>query len=97
MVYKGGMEMEIENKVYGIIKDLLGKNDIEVNRDKFLIEDVGFDSVRLMNLIVKLEVEFEIEFYNSNILFESFDHIDDLCNLINDLIKKNEESDNDDK
>lgn len=74
--------------LYGIIKKQLGAEEVILDEDLLLIENLGFDSVQLISLIVDLESAFKIEFNESNILFEKFNRIGDLLNLIDDMCEK---------
>lgn len=72
------------------MKDLVKKALVEVNentRDKLdsntLISDGVLDSLDIMNLIIKLEEEFEIEIDPEDVLSENFESIDTIVALIN--------------
>lgn len=80
-----------EEKVYAIIKEIMGNEDVELTNDAYLIDDLGFDSVQLMNLIVTLESEFEFEFDDSDMLFDNFNQISSLCDLVDQLLEKKAE------
>lgn len=57
-----------------------------ITEDTLLIEDLHFDSFALMSLIAEIEDTYEIEFDDSNILFESFNRVGDLRLIIEGLI-----------
>lgn len=80
-----------KEKVYAIIKELMGNDDVELSDDAYLIDDLGFDSVQLMNLIVTLESEFGVEFDDSDMLFENFNQLSSLCDLVDQLLEKKSE------
>jgi acyl carrier protein len=52
---------EIFIKVKGIVVDQLGVEEEEVNLESSFIEDLGADSLDIVELIMALEEEFEIE------------------------------------
>ena len=82
---------EVKEKVYQIIAEELSiQEKIIIDDDVLLIEDLGFDSIQLMNLIVQLENRFEIDFTDSDLLFESYNQIGDLCSLVCNLIQNKE-------
>lgn len=68
------------------IKDLNVKHQIEVNDN--LMEDLEFDSVRMMGLFYLLEEEFDIDILNgdNNYLFFSIETVRDLVEVINKSI-----------
>lgn len=52
---------QIYDKVKAIIVDQLGVEEEEVNLEASFIEDLGADSLDIVELIMALEEEFEIE------------------------------------
>jgi acyl carrier protein len=74
--------------LFGIIRNQLGMGDVSLDEDLFLIENLGFDSVQLISLIVDIEAAFQIEFSGSSLLFEKFNRIGDLLELIDEMRKK---------
>ncbi len=53
--------MNVEEKVKDIIIDLLGEDETKVNPEASFIEDLGADSIDIVELIMALEDEFDIE------------------------------------
>lgn len=51
---------EIEAKVKGVIAEKIGKSPNEIRDDATFIEDLGLDSLDLVDMIMKLEEEFGI-------------------------------------
>ena len=51
----------IETRINQIIADQLGLNDDEVSSDSTLSDDLGSDSLDLVELILALEEEFQME------------------------------------
>lgn len=74
--------------LYGIIKKQLGTEEVILDEDLLLIENLGFDSVQLISLIVDIESAFKIEFNESSLLFEKFNRIGDLLTLIDEMCEK---------
>lgn len=56
-----------------------------LNDDMHLIEDLGFDSLNMMSLIVDLETSYDISFDDAELLFDNFNCIGDLRQVITDL------------
>lgn len=50
--------MEVNNKVIEILKDKLGVD--EISSDDHLIEDIGADSLDIVELVMEIEKEFGI-------------------------------------
>jgi len=59
-----------------------------ITEDTLLIEDLNFDSFALMSLIAEIEDTYEIEFDDSNVLFENFNRVGDLRLIIEGLINE---------
>lgn len=53
--------MSIFDKVKSIIADQLGIDEEEISTESSFIEDLGADSLDIVELIMSLEEEFEIE------------------------------------
>ena len=53
--------MEIESRVKAIIADQLGVSEEEVKPEARFIEDLGADSLDIVELIMAMEEEFETE------------------------------------
>jgi len=53
--------MEVESKVKAIIADQLGVPEKEVKPEARFIEDLGADSLDIVELIMAMEEEFETE------------------------------------
>lgn len=52
--------MEIKEKVISLIKDQMTKPDIDIEDDMLFVEDLGFDSLDTVQLVMDLEEEFDI-------------------------------------
>jgi len=72
------------NNLYTIIENQLSTPH-ELNDDIRLIEDLGMDSLALMSLVLDIEDEYDISFDDGNLLFENFNRIGDLKNIIEEL------------
>ncbi|MES2504389.1 MAG: acyl carrier protein [Myxococcota bacterium] len=53
--------MDIEPRIKAIIADQLGVSEEEVRSEARFIEDLGADSLDIVELIMAMEEEFEIE------------------------------------
>ena len=52
--------MAVYDKVKGIIAEQLGVDEAEVNMESSFIEDLGADSLDIVELVMALEEEFDI-------------------------------------
>ncbi|QSQ14612.1 acyl carrier protein [Myxococcus landrumensis] len=55
------MSTNIEAKVKGIIADQLGVGEDEIKPESSFIEDLGADSLDIVELVMAMEEEFEVE------------------------------------
>jgi len=55
------MASELESKVRGIIAEQLGVGEEEVTLDASFIEDLGADSLDIVELVMALEEEYDVE------------------------------------
>ena len=58
---KGGRQMTVESKVKQIVAEQLGKDVNEVKSEASFIDDLGADSLDIVELVMKMEEEFGIE------------------------------------
>ena len=72
------------NSLYTIIGNQLS-SPRKLNDNMRLIEDLGMDSLGLMNLVLEIEDEFDISFDDGDLLFENFNRIGDLRDIIEKL------------
>ena len=52
--------MELKEKVISIIKDQMSNPNLDVEDDMLFIDDLGFDSLDTVQLVMDLEEEFDI-------------------------------------
>ena len=52
---------DLEQKVKQIIAEQLGKNEADIKNEASFIEDLGADSLDIVELIMGIEEEFDIE------------------------------------
>lgn len=71
----------LENKVNGVIQSLSPIGE-EIHATDSLSDDLGFDSLRIVELIVALEDAFQIEIDESDLDPESIVTVADLYNLM---------------
>jgi acyl carrier protein len=78
------MSQTIEERVRGIISDQLGVSEDEVKPDSKFIEDLGADSLDIVELIMAMEEEFEIEIPDDKA--EKIRNVSDAFNFIKENI-----------
>lgn len=84
--------MNIKNKLYEIIKNELSiiYEGIPLNDDLELINDLGYDSITLMQLVLDVEETFSIEFDEDT----NYEEISTIGLLVNYITEKIHERDN---
>lgn len=53
--------MSVEERVYHIVSDSLGVDKASLKRSSSFVEDIGADSLDIVELIMELEEEFSIQ------------------------------------
>jgi acyl carrier protein len=53
--------IDVESKIKSIIADQLGVSDEEIKPESSFIEDLGADSLDIVELVMAMEEEFEVE------------------------------------
>jgi len=71
----------IEGKVKSIIADQLGVSEDEIKMESSFIEDLGADSLDIVELVMAMEEEFEIEIPDEEA--ENIKTVGDAINYIN--------------
>ena len=74
--------MSVEERVIEIVCEQLAVNKEQVNRNTSFIEDIGADSLDLVELIMELEQEFDIQIPDEQAekiktVGEAIDHIEE--------------------
>ena len=57
---------EVQDKIKQIIVDELGVDEAEVTENARFIEDLGADSLDLVELVMRFEEEFDIEIHDED-------------------------------
>ena len=71
----------VEAKVKAIIADQLGVGEDEIKLESSFVEDLGADSLDLVELVMAMEEEFEIEIPEDQ--SENIKSVSDVVNYIN--------------
>ncbi len=79
------MDNNIE-KLNNIIEAYASKEVVFTN-DLNLVDDLGFDSIVIMEIVIKIEQEFDFEFDHDLLLFENIASYAFLSELMNKVIK----------
>lgn len=53
--------MQLENKILNIIAEQLGVSQEEILKDASLVDDMGADSLDIVELVMAMEEEFDME------------------------------------
>lgn len=76
--------MDIENRVIKVVKKVSNINGITYLDTN--LREIGFDSLKIVELIVELEDEFNIVFNDSDLKPSEFNIISDLVVAVNNQI-----------
>lgn len=79
------MEQTIEQKVIALIQDKAGINIEDVKLHSLLGDDLGFDSLDAVELLMTIEQEFEIKIDDNDA--EKFKKVEDIVNYLNERKK----------
>jgi acyl carrier protein len=74
------MSQAIEERVRSIISDQLGVSEDEVKPESKFIDDLGADSLDIVELIMAMEEEFEVEIPDEEA--EKIRHVSDVISYI---------------
>ena len=81
--------MNLENELKKLICDI-ALNDIQptdINRNTCLCRDLGFESIRLVELFISIETKFNISLYEKISFFSSKITFNQLLKFVKDLRK----------
>lgn len=73
--------MSVESKVKEIIAEQLGINEEDISGESSLMDDLGADSLDVVELVMALEEEFEIEMSDEEA--EKLDSVNDFIEFVN--------------
>lgn len=81
--------LELENKVKAIVAKNSNENiAIEhINEKIRLIEDLGYDSIQLITMIVDLETDFNIMFEDEDLEVDKLNKVNNLIDIIKEKCK----------
>ena len=77
-----GKRMSVEAKVKSIIAEQLGVGEDEIKAESAFIEDLGADSLDIVELVMAMEEEFEVEIPDEEA--EHIKTVQDAVNFINE-------------
>ena len=84
-------KVNIEKRVKKVIsrRHLANDSKLEMSKDTRMFEDLGFDSIRILELLVFLEDEFAVEVPDNAYINGSFDSVGAIVMLFDELTKEN--------
>lgn len=77
---------EIWGKLQQMILEIAGDDTIVIKQDTKLIEDCGFDSLNIMDLLTEIENVFGVDFMDLENFEEKFNICSQLCEGIEKLV-----------
>ena len=79
--------MSVEKKIFQIIAEQLGISEDEIVRDASLIDDMGADSLDIVELVMAMVEEFEMEIPDEDA--EKISTVQDIVDYVQGRLKKN--------
>jgi len=74
----------IKDTLHGVLRHALGlRHGFEILDSHKIVEDLGADSLNVVEIVMEIETEFEIEIDDTEI--DSIETVSDLIKLIQDL------------
>ena len=77
----GAAPDELRDTIAGIVAEVLGTTPERVRAEPELTLLPGFDSMRLVEIVARLEQQLDVEFDPDDLLPENLHHLDGLCRL----------------
>jgi acyl carrier protein len=74
--------MDVKEKIIALLNDKLGYEEAELGEDKDLVNDLGFDSLDMVEIIMGIEEKFGLKIEDSEVAG---------IKTVGDLIRKAEE------
>lgn len=81
--------MDRYNEILNIVIEETGCEEIRNNQDIDLIENDIIDSLAFINLIDRLNVDYNIEIQPTEVTAESWKTVKNITDMVNELIEKN--------
>ena len=72
--------MSVESKIKEIIAEQLGINEEDISEGSSLSDDLGADSLDVVEIVMALEEEFEVEIEDADV--DKFDTVEDFTKFI---------------
>ena len=74
--------MNTKEVILNIIKDLSPNQNTEISPGMNLIDDLGFDSINMLQLILELEEKFDISISDDDLDIDNFNSVKSITALI---------------
>jgi acyl carrier protein len=78
--------MSVEKKILHTIAEQLGINEDEIDKDASLIDDMGADSLDIVELVMAMEEEFEMEIPDEDA--EKISTVQDIIDYVQQRLKE---------
>lgn len=83
--------MDISKRIYSLIFDKYNFTEFQLDDmdeidDINIFDNLGFDSIQFIELIVELEAEFEIEIEDNMLLTENFSTIGQIIEIVKERV-----------
>lgn len=88
------VDKKVNETIFKIIKDSISViySEVDILEDSHLIDDLGFDSITLVQLIIEIEEKFNIEMDDAE--YEQIVKVNTLIEYVNKKLRKVSNDDN---
>ena len=76
----------LQSKIFQIVSEQLSVQDGELHKESRFVEDLGADSLDIVELVMELEEEFKIEIPDQDV--EKMQSLQDAMNYIGELVSQ---------
>lgn len=75
----------MQERIIGILKEMTPEGSVEINYsgETDIINEVGLDSLGMVNFLLRIEKELDVEIDISKLRVSHLNSINSLCNFIN--------------
>lgn len=83
--------INLDNELIQMIKQVKEDNTLEIDCHTSLVEDIGLDSIELINLILEIEERFHVEIDFDDFEYGCLESFNEFANFIDTAVKEHNE------
>jgi acyl carrier protein len=77
--------MDIEKKVLELTQDLVHNDNLVVTKDLRFVEDLGYDSLDIVELLISAEILFKVDL-DDDVCFKEIKKVEELIQYIKEVV-----------